>query len=188
MENPSVFTTGEHGGAAHPVENVSWHDAVRFSEFLSEWPAELAAGRVYRLPTEAEWEHACRAGTATPFSFGSSASSRQANFDGNYPYHAGRGPYLRRTARVGSYEPNGFGLFDMHGNVAEWCSDSYEANYYAESPAEDPPGAQIPTNRILRGGCWDYGGRQSRSARRSWHAPDGHNGHIGFRVAVDVVR
>ena len=116
--NPSYFHEGKGGGLDHPVERVTWEDAFEFCRRLGELPAEKAAGRVYRLPTEAEWEFACRAGQTGAFAFGPTLSSRDANFNGNYPYGgAERGPYLERTTRVASYLPNAFGLFDMHGNV-----------------------------------------------------------------------
>src|SRR5262249_40165728 len=137
-----------------PVESMSWDSAMSFCRLLSGRPDEVAAGRVYRLPTEAEWEYACRGGTAakTPFHFGQSLASDQANFDGNRPYRGiGPGPWLERTTTVGSYPPNGFGLYDMHGNVAEWCSDWYDKNYYSTSPKTDPKGAASGKYRIIRG-------------------------------------
>src|SRR5262249_11368647 len=141
--------------ADFPVERVSWHEAVKFCKKLSVRPAEKRARRVYRLPTEAEWEYACRAGTSTPFHFGRSLSSRQANFDGNAPYGgAAKGPWLRRTCKVGSYQPNGFGLFDMHGNLFQWCNDWYGRDYYKDSPRQDPQGPDEGTARIVRGGSW----------------------------------
>ena len=124
-----------------PVEMVSWDDAVAFCKKLSELPEEKKAGRVYRLPTEAEWEYACRAGTKTAFHYGNSLSSKQANFDGNRPYGgADKGPYLERTTKVGSNAANAFGLYDMHGNVWECCQDWYDEDYYKNSPREDTPG------------------------------------------------
>src|SRR5262249_34367040 len=120
----------------HPVVNVTWDHARKFCA----WLTQTEAGHVYRLPTEAEWEYSCRAGApeAYPFHVGEplpSLSSTQANFDGNYPYGgAAKGPALRRTTPVGSYQPNGWGLFDMHGNVCEWCADHYGAAYYKRSP------------------------------------------------------
>ena len=194
-----------------PVERVSWDDAVAFCKKLSELPEEKKAGRVYRLPTEAEWEYACRAGTKTAFHYGDSLSSKQANFDGNDPYGgADKGPYLARTAKVGSYAPNAFGLYDMHGNVWEWCQDWYDENYYKNSPREDPPGpAQTSyrvfrggireviaaikewwkpaqtSYRVVRGGGWDNDGRDCRSAGRYRDEPGNRNGGgLGFRVAA----
>src|SRR5262249_22585839 len=138
----------------HPVDSVSWEDAVAFCQKLSEQAEEISKGRTYRLPTEAEWEYACRGGAnaSTPFAFGESLSSKQANFNGNYPYNAARGRYLERTAPVGSYLPNAFGLFDMHGNLWEWCADWYSEDYYSQSPRQDPPGPPRGTLRVLRGG------------------------------------
>ena len=102
----------------YPVENVSWGDAVKFCRRLSAFPEEQGAGHQYRLPTEAEWEYACRAGTITPFHFGDHLNGRQANCDGRYPYGTeSKGPWLKRTTTVGSYGLNAFGLYDMHGNV-----------------------------------------------------------------------
>src|SRR5262249_36572146 len=101
-----------------PVENVTWEEAVEFCRRLSDLPAERRAGRVYELPSEAEWEYACRAGTTTPFHFGTELNGRRANCDGNHPYGtATRGPYLGRTCPVGCYTANAWGLYDMHGNV-----------------------------------------------------------------------
>ena len=114
-----------------PVERVSWHDAKQFCVKLSALPAETKAGRVYRLPAEAEWEYACRAGTTTPFHFGKSLSADQANFDERVDLPGeNKGEWLGRTTKVGSYKPNAFGLFDMHGNVLEWCEDWYKRDYY----------------------------------------------------------
>src|SRR5439155_14541379 len=107
-----------------PVDQATWHQAVEFCRRLSE----REPGRTYRLPSEAEWEYACRAGTTTAFHFGGTLSSHQANFDGDRPYgNAPRGPFLGRTSAVGSYPPNAFGLHDMHGNLWEWCADGGRA-------------------------------------------------------------
>jgi formylglycine-generating enzyme required for sulfatase activity len=170
-----------------PVENVSWNDAVEFCKKLSELPEEKRSGRVYRLATEAEWEYACRGGASSskPFHFGDSLSSTQANFDGNYPYGgAGKGPYLKRTTRVGSYQANTFGLYDMHGNVWEWCADWYDENYYKDSPRKDPTGPATGTSRVLRGGSWDGNGSNCRSAYRLNDGPGRRGSDIGFRVVL----
>jgi uncharacterized protein (TIGR02996 family) len=169
-----------------PIDSVTWFEAVEFCERLSDLPMEKAAGRSYRLPTEAEWEHACRAGTTTPFHYGESLSSRLANFDGNYPYNAKRGPNLRRTTPVGSYKPNAWGLYDMHGNVWEWCADWFSPSYYQKSPKRDPQGPRPGTMRVLRGGSWHHGGNPCRSAYRYREEPDQRNKYNGFRVVMEI--
>jgi formylglycine-generating enzyme required for sulfatase activity len=183
------------GGPDYPMENVKWYQVVEFCKRLSNLPEEKRAGRRYRLPTEAEWEYACRAGTATAFSFGDALSSTQANCNGHFPYGgAAQGPYLRRTAKVGSYQPNAWGLYDMHGNVAEWCGDWYDQNYYRNSPREDPTGPAkgvLPTGyndfyRVVRGGCWVDDARACRSAYRFRAMPHDAYQLIGFRVVCDV--
>jgi formylglycine-generating enzyme required for sulfatase activity len=161
-----------------PVEPLSWEDTVEFCRRLSTLPAERSAGREYRLPTEAEWEYACRAGTTTPFHFGSVFDGRQANCKGSYPLGTERkAPLLWRTATVGSYSPNAFGLYDMHGNVREWCADWYDSNYYAKSPLEDPAGPSSDWIRVSRGGSWSDHPSTCRSASRN-------KGQAGFRVAL----
>jgi formylglycine-generating enzyme required for sulfatase activity len=193
-ENPSWFSAMGAGKDDvkgldtddFPVETVSWHDAKRFCEKLSDLPAEKRRGRTYRLPTEAEWEYACRGGahSSNPFHFGKSLSSRQANFDGNHPYGgADKGPYLERTCKVGSYDPNKFGLHDMHGNVWQWCADWYAKDYYEKSPKKDPKGPASGTVRVVRGGSWRGVGWLCRAAFRLHVVPDGRC--IGFRVACD---
>ena len=171
--NPSLFA----GNPDHPVEKVSWEDAVEFCTRLSALTPEKEAGRAYRLPTEAEWEFACRAGTTTPFQFGksafSTACSTQANFDGNHPYGgAAKGPYIRRTSTVGSYPPNGWGQFDMHGNVREWCADWFAADYYGKRENTDPKGPPTGNLRVLRGGSWGSKGKNCRAASREGGAPE----------------
>jgi uncharacterized protein (TIGR02996 family) len=142
--------------ATHPVVCVSWKDAQEFCA----WLTETESGRVYRLPSEAEWEYACRAGApeAYPFHAGGPLhclSSTQANFDANSSYGgAAEGPYLGRTTPVGSYPPNGWGLYDLHGNVAEWCADWYRPAYYKGSPRQDPPGPPKGSFRVIWGGSW----------------------------------
>jgi len=182
--NPSGFTSvaGQDTGR-FPVEDVSWDDAVEFCGKLSRLPEERRAGRVYRLPTEAEWEYACRAGTTSVFHFGDTLSSTQANFNGDHPYGAAsKGPYLRRPAQVGSYQPNAWGLFDMHGNIWEWCSDRY-ADYYRHSPVDDPQGP-LGVYRVLRGGSWCGLGRLCRSAYRDGYGPGYRDDFFGVRVAL----
>jgi formylglycine-generating enzyme required for sulfatase activity/tRNA A-37 threonylcarbamoyl transferase component Bud32 len=190
--NPSTFRAGPGGGPEHPVENVPWSHAVEFCRRLSELPEERAAGRTYRLPTEAEWEYACRAGSTTPFHCGETLSIRQANCDGTAPYGGvTRGPCLGRTTPVGSYEPSAWGLYDLHGNVWEWCRDWYSPDYYAlAGPREDPTGPAEPggdRRRVLRGGSWCSGAAVCRSAVRYPCAPRGRYSYVGFRV-VAVVR
>ncbi|MEO8498018.1 MAG: formylglycine-generating enzyme family protein [Planctomycetota bacterium] len=195
FKNRSTF-----GGDNSPVENVEWKVAKIFCEQLTSRAEEAAAKRKYRLPTEAEWEYACRAGTSTAFHFGDALSSDQANFNGTFPAGGGAtGKYLRQTAPVGSYPPNAFGLHDMHGNVAEWCSDWYDPEYYLNSPDEDPLGPPFGvvstkfTNNgnqnyfvVIRGGCWVDEGRALRSAYRYRAMPNTQYRLVGFRVACDV--
>ena len=168
-------------GEDNPVEQVSWNDAVEFCRKLSE-----NEGRTYLLPTEAEWEYACRAGTTTPFYTGETISTSQANYEGNYVYGSGtKGVYRKSTIAVGSFPPNAFGLYDMHGNVYEWCQDWYGKSYYAVSPTSNPQGPSSGEHRVIRGGSWfDYPGR-SRSATRSGNAPDFRISFGGFRILLD---
>jgi formylglycine-generating enzyme required for sulfatase activity len=184
--NPSGFkTVAGQTTSRFPVEDVSWNDAVEFCRKLSALPGELSAGRVYRLPTEAEWEYACRAGTTTPFHFGSQLNGWEANCDGNDPYGTTtNGTYLERPAAVGSYGANGFGLCDMHGNVWEWCSDW--SDDYATTAVDDPTGATSGLVRVSRGGGWHAGAGGCRSAYR-WHAPANWGGSLGFRLASSSV-
>jgi formylglycine-generating enzyme required for sulfatase activity len=162
------------GTGDFPVENVSWVEAVEFCKKLSALPEEQKAGRLYRLPSEAEWEYACRgeASSYQVFHCGNRLSSEQANFRGTMPYGgAAQGPWLERTCKVGSYKRNGFGLYDMHGNVWEWCSDPYEY--------EGDRGF-----RVRRGGSWGEGGEQCRSAIRLRRAPEDHRWNLGFRAVL----
>jgi uncharacterized protein (TIGR02996 family) len=189
--NPSGFSRANGGGSAHPVEQLTWADAVTFCRLLSDLPDEKAAGRVYRLPTEAEWEHACRAGdTRTlPFCFGQTLTTAQANFNGTLPYGESlRGPYLGRTAPVGSYPPNGWGLYDMHGNVWEWCSDWFHEDYYGRSSRTDPHGPRKKPGRYrtLRGGAYFDYARHCRCAIRGRNEPEAHHDGLGFRVLLEI--
>jgi formylglycine-generating enzyme required for sulfatase activity len=171
-----------------PVENVSWDDAVAFCHALSERPEERIRRRVYRLPTEAEWEYACRAGTTTPFHLdhGRSLSSAMANFDGRRPYGLGpRGDFLQRTSPVGSYSPNAFGLYDVHGNVWEWCHDWYDEKAYKNNKngVTDPTGpTKAQQERVVRGGSWRSAGWNCRAAARDAFPANGRYTNVGFRV------
>ncbi|MDO4571537.1 MAG: formylglycine-generating enzyme family protein, partial [Planctomycetia bacterium] len=169
--NPSRFK-----GANLPVECVSWHDCVKFCEKISK-----LSGLKIQLPTEAQWEYACRAGTTTAYSFGNSCNGKEANCDGNYPYGTKKkGPYLQRTTEVGSYPANAWGLYDMHGNVWEWCSDWYGG--YVESPTSDPKGPDSGSRRVRRGGSGADYAECCRSARRSCSAPTRSGDAVGFRL------
>jgi formylglycine-generating enzyme required for sulfatase activity len=174
---PSVFT-----GDDLPVENVSWNDAEEFCERLSK-----KTGRNYRLPSEAEWEYACRAGTETPFHFGGTLAPGLANYDYSIPYGSGpRGPARESTSRVGAFGvANGFGLFDMHGNVWEWCADLWHDNY-AGAPADGRVRREGGDDslRVVRGGAWFNAARLCRSAYRYWGAPDSRGHNCGFRIAM----
>lgn len=195
--NPSFFSPAGKGKdevqdmdtSRFPVENVSWDDAVEFCRKLSARPEEKAAQRVYRLPTEAEWEYACRGGAKEYqlFNLGNSLSSKQANFDGNSPYpfkSAEKGPFLKRTNKVGSYPPNGFELYDMHGNVWEFCADWYDRDYYNTSPQKDPHGPTKRDFRVIRGGGWRDNGSVCRSASRNRESTGRRIDGLGFRVAL----
>jgi uncharacterized protein (TIGR02996 family) len=188
--NPSAFApTGrraeqvaELDHSVLPVDSVTWLDAVEFCCRLSALPAEKRAKRQYRLPTEAEWEYACRGGASStaPYSFGSRLRLADANYD---PRRGGSGR-SRHPTPVGSYPPNAFGLYDMHGNLWEWCHDWLNDDYYAQSPRQDPPGPDHGTLRVLRGGSWFYIASSCRSAIRFCRAPEDTNDLIGFRAAV----
>ena len=164
-----------------PVVGVSWNDVIAYCKWLTE--QERQSGRLpvdyeYGLPTEAQWEYACRAGTTTATAFGNSLSSRQANFNGNYPYGgASKGPYLERTSDVGNYQPNGWGFYDMHGNVWEWCHDWYGA-YGGD--VRDPTGPPSGSNRVVRGGSWNGDGGYCWSANRGGSTPSNRNSRAGF--------
>jgi formylglycine-generating enzyme required for sulfatase activity len=166
----------------HPVIHVSWNDVTEYCNWLSK-----KSNTIFRLPTEAEWEYACRAGTTTPFNTGENLTTEQANYYGNYPYrNYPKGKSLEKTTPVGSYPPNTWGLYDMHGNVWEWCVDWYGEKYYNECKkkgnVENPAGPETGSFRVLRGGGWNYDGRNCRSANRNDYIPDDRNGFIGFRL------
>jgi formylglycine-generating enzyme required for sulfatase activity len=170
--DPSKFK-----GADRPVEEVSWDDAVEFCEKLTEM--EKKAGRVpegmaYQLPTEAQWEYACRAGTTTVYSWGDSISSKNASYDRDYD---------DGTTPVGKYPPNPWGFHDMHGNVWEWCADRYGT--YPSGSVTNPEGPSFLgafSYRVERGGSWIYDGTYLRSAKRTYYNPSNRYNNLGFRV------
>lgn len=189
--NPSSFT-----GERLPVEGVNWYDAVRYCNALSSQeglePAYSINGTEviwnreangYRLPTEAEWEYACRAGTTTPFSTGGNITVDQANWYSSYPYIEGEGggAYRRQTVAVDEFEPNPWGIYNMHGNVSEWCWDCY--GEYGTQAQDNPAGPQSGRNRVMRGGGWYDYAKHVRSAYRSAMPADYTDYKIGFRVA-----
>ena len=180
-KNPSNFK-----GADCPVECVTWHDAVEFCERLSQHTK-----RTYRLPSEAEWEYACRAGTTTPFHFGPTISPKFANYDGTRVYGDGfEGEYRKKTTPVGSFKvANAFGLYDMHGNVREWCADHRHDNY---DGAPTDGSAWIEggdgSYRVLRGGSWFLNPQFCRSASRVRLDPDLVGSSSGFRVVCSASR
>jgi formylglycine-generating enzyme required for sulfatase activity len=167
-ENPSGFK----GSDDLPVEQVSWDDAVAFCKALS-----TKEGRTYRLPSEAEWEYACRAGSDSRYCFGYDTTQL-----GLYAWYDSNSD--SKTHPVGQKRPNAFGLFDMHGNVWEWCADWYSAYYYEASPAVDPVGPSGAWARVRRGGCWGSDPRFCRSANRYRAAPEDRLGVLGFRQAL----
>ncbi len=172
-ENPSNFK-----GEDRPVEQVSWDDAQRFIERLNE----IVPGQQFRLPTEAQWEYACRAGTEGPFWFGDQITTDQVNFNGKYPYANGpKGQYRQETVNVKELPCNGWGLYQMHGNVWEWCQDWY--GDYDLNAVEDPAGPAGGSRRVLRGGCWIHVGRFVRSAYRFGIVPGIRGDYYGFRCA-----
>ncbi|HMQ11877.1 MAG TPA: formylglycine-generating enzyme family protein [Candidatus Competibacter phosphatis] len=172
--NPSYFE-----GEWRPVEQVSWNKVQNFIERLNGAIPRLEA----RLPTEAEWEYACRAGTTTPFSFGENITPEQVNYNANSPYRGNRkGKYRKKTIEVASLPANPWGLYEMHGNVREWCQDRY--GDYPEGLTVDPTGPVTGEKRVLRGGSWIGGGRKARSAYRSCSVQDAHHDHFGFRLAL----
>jgi formylglycine-generating enzyme required for sulfatase activity len=169
-------------GANRPVENVSWHEAVEFCSRLAK-----KTGKTYRLPSEAEWEYACRAGTKTPFHFGETITTDLANHSGNFIYaiYASvlKAIFGKQTTDVGSFPPNAFGLYDMHGNVGEWCADPWHDNYIgapADGSVWESGGNQ--DLRVQRGGCWYDYAVCCRSAYRLRHSAGYRNGFLGFRV------
>jgi formylglycine-generating enzyme required for sulfatase activity len=171
--DPSKFK-----GADRPVESVSWDDVTSFCRKLTEMErraGRLPAGMAYQLPTEAQWEYACRAGTTTAFSFGESLTSRQANID----------EVVDETTEVGTYPANPWGFHDMHGNVWEWCADWY--GDYPNGAARDPVGPAVGSSRVLRGGSWSNTASYARCAVRNWRVPAYCDDDLGFRLSLRPV-
>ena len=187
-ENTGFDQTDEH-----PVVNVTWNDAVAFCKWLSR-----KEGKTYRLPTEAEWEYACRGGTTSLYQTGDdpnglaavgntadqTAKDKWTNYQ-TFDYLSVRDGYVF-SAPVGRYRPNSFGLYDMHGNVFEWCQDWYDGGYYGKSPSADPGGPSSGSSRVLRGGSWRHRARSNRSAYRLRLAPDSRYSFLGFRVVCEL--
>ncbi|BAY41481.1 hypothetical protein NIES2111_58770 (plasmid) [Nostoc sp. NIES-2111] len=175
--NPSHFK-----GKSRPVEQVSWNDAIEFCKRLSQ-----KTGRSYRLPSEAEWEYACRAGTSTPFYFGETITGDLVNYNATAIYASeSTGQFRGQTIPVGQFPPNTFGLYDMHGNVWEWCQDTWNHNYNG-APIDGSAwvNAYHAQNRLLRGGSWVDFAEVCRCPYRASLNPDGSFFYIGFRVVCD---
>jgi uncharacterized protein (TIGR02996 family) len=201
--NRSLFQLGHPACAGVdistlPAEGISYTDVSRFCRTLAALPAEQEAGRVYRAPSEAEWEYACRAGSTTPFHTGNTLPFSLANCDGEAydaetdwedPFipTANRTTPVGRTMPVGSYPPNLFGLHDLHGNVWEWCRDWFDPGYYCDAPSVDPTGPPRGQRRVLRGGGWSTGKEYCRSAQRGHNTVGGRYDYNGFRVAFDAL-
>jgi formylglycine-generating enzyme required for sulfatase activity len=180
-QDPSYFK-----GDNRPVERVSWYDAVEFCDRLSQY-----TGRTYRLPSEAEWEYACRAGTTTPFHFGETITTDLVNYNGNYTYGQGsKGVYRKETTEVGSFGvANNFGLYDMHGNVWELCQDDWHSDYEG-APIDGSAWLNNEENnngKLLRGGSWYNYPELCRSAYRAYDNLDFNNYYIGFRVVCSAM-
>jgi len=194
--NPSTFA----GDLSLPVETVSWNDALAYCAALTtkeRSEGQLPASYAYRLPTEAEWEHACRAGTTTAFHYGEALRSGMANFNGFFEYPPCDGGFyscfnptgteLSATTKTGNYLPNASGLHDMHGNVAEWCHDWF-ADSLPGGSVTDPQGPETGEIRITKGGSWDANAWGCRSALRFSIYPDARSSTIGFRVVLASVQ
>ena len=175
-KSPSKFKAPQN-----PVEQVSWDEAVEFCRKLSELPEEKSAGYAYRLPTEAEWEYACRAGTTTKYSFGDSDSELD-----EYAWYGKAEALGGTTHPVGEKKPNAWGLYDMHGNVWEWCQDWH--GKYLSGPVTDPTGPSSGSFRVFRGGGWSFISQDCRSAFRSGFSPGSRSHYLGFRVLRSSVK
>ncbi len=176
--NPSHFS---ECGSRCPVERVNWHQVQEFIARLNQ----RSDGQKFRLPTEAEWEYACRAGTNTPFNTGNALSTDQANYNGEYPYASQpRGSNCERTLPVGSFAPNAWGLYDMHGNVWEWCEDWYCLEVTVDE-VNSTDRCQTGL-KVIRGGSWAFNVQSARSALRYTHRPQDLGYSLGFRLVREV--
>jgi len=176
------YNPSKNKGDSLPVEQISWNSVQKFITKLNQ-----LTGKTYRLPTEAEWEYAARAGTETLFHMGNCLSPSDANYNGNFPYKkCEKGIYRRKQLPVGSFEPNAWGLYDIHGNVWEWCNDIYSDNYYKISPEQNPKGAEKGVYRVIRGGGWGYFADGCRSANRGFYGGSISYDDIGFRLACSA--
>ena len=207
LKNRTIVESLEPGllGHNHPVDHVTWEDAVEFCKRLSELPEEKKAGHVYRLPTEAEWEYTCRAGTTSAYSLGDSKDSLDQA--GWYGYNAGSEPidssklFVESEGKlkkyvdeliangntphpVGRKKPNAWGLYDMHGNLWEWCSDWH--GDYPSRDVTDPKGPSVGKDRVHRVGCYLVEGIKCRSAARNWDPPGDTYYYLGFRVVMEA--
>lgn len=191
-KNPSYFCSCGKGielvknidTSNFPVESVTWYDACLFCEKITK----LAPNQnfIYRLPTEAEWEYCCRANTRYAFNTGNQHNAEMSNINPSYPYNtAAKGIYLKRTCAVGQYPPNKHGLYDMHGNIWEWCSDYYLDNYYSLSKHIDPTGPANGFAKVYRGGAWNCYSRFCRSGYRGFGDPNNGFYDLGFRVIAE---
>jgi formylglycine-generating enzyme required for sulfatase activity len=179
--NPSEFNATGNGN--RPVEKVNWTEAVAFCNLLTnkeQAAGRLPAGWAYVLPTESQWEYACRAGTTTAYSWGATIASSNANY--NWDGGANDGSDFKQTRDVGQYAANPLGFFDMHGNVWEWTADWYQAAYPTGNPVVDPTGEASGSDRVRRGGSWASDGPNLRSAKRHDSTPSYRLNHLGFRV------
>ncbi len=177
---PSEKYGAKFQGENQPVVGISWDDAKEFCKKASQ-----KTGKLIRLPSETEWEYACRAGTTTPFHFGETITPDLVNYNGNNPYgDAPKGEYREKTVNVDSFSPNAWGLYQMHGNVWEWCEDTWHENYVG-APTDGSAWVSESEKRILRGGSWDNYARSCRSALRFKWAAGNSNYYIGFRIACE---
>jgi formylglycine-generating enzyme required for sulfatase activity len=172
-QNPSHFK----GEKNLPVEMVSWDDCQEFIKKLREKDK-----KPYRLPTEAEWEYSCRAGTTTPFHFGETISTDQANYNGEIYRNGKKGVNRKRTTPLDSFPPNALGLYDMHGNLSQWCQDRH--GEYPQDDVIDPQGPEVGEARMLRGGSWFHNPQFCRSAFRYWDGPRNGSANWGLRVCL----